>query len=385
MSSTTPPLHLSSLTGLRFLAAFAVFFSHVYYVFWYVEEPGPTFTRAVLVAASAGVSFFFVLSGFVLTWSARPEDTAGAFWRRRFVKIYPNHVVAWAAALGLMVSAGTLVSAGQALPNLFLIQSWLPDHNHDAAANGVSWSLSCEIFFYACFPLLMVLAQRLSTRQITAAVVVTAVGIWMIPTLAFALLPDSPSFPEISATLHQHWFVYAFPVARLLEFVLGMLLATLVRRGRLGSVRPWHAGVLLCLGAPVAVEVTFLRGLVSVLAVPLAVLVVAFANRDIRGGGSVLGRRGTVWLGTVSYAFFLIHYPVITAAVQFFDIDPVPLPAAARILWSLAVLAVSLGCAWAMYAGVERPLMRRFANPRGPAGPRPGPVDEAAPAPVAGG
>ncbi|MBJ6623429.1 hypothetical protein H4N49_35690 [Streptomyces sp. DHE17-7] len=38
-------------------------------------------------AGALGVTFFFVLSGFVLTWSARDRDTAPRFWRRRLVNV----------------------------------------------------------------------------------------------------------------------------------------------------------------------------------------------------------------------------------------------------------------------------------------------------------
>jgi peptidoglycan/LPS O-acetylase OafA/YrhL len=44
-----------------------------------------------------------VLSGFVLTWSARKYDTVRQFWHRRFLKIFPHHIVAFAIALILYV------------------------------------------------------------------------------------------------------------------------------------------------------------------------------------------------------------------------------------------------------------------------------------------
>ncbi len=50
-------------------------------------------------------SFFFILSGFVLTWSLRPTDTAARFWQRRVARIYPNHAAIWLAALGMGCTA----------------------------------------------------------------------------------------------------------------------------------------------------------------------------------------------------------------------------------------------------------------------------------------
>jgi peptidoglycan/LPS O-acetylase OafA/YrhL len=102
------------------------------------------------------VGFFFVLSGSVLTWSARPADTPKSFWHRRIVKIYPNYVVAWILAMVLFAAAYT--PAWRAVVNLFTLQVWMPDFDTNFSVDPPSWSLGAEAFFYACFPLLLTLA-----------------------------------------------------------------------------------------------------------------------------------------------------------------------------------------------------------------------------------
>jgi peptidoglycan/LPS O-acetylase OafA/YrhL len=92
---------------MRFIAALMVFAFHVSLEGVFADKPvGDGYYTAVNKFGFAGVSFFFILSGFVLTWSARETDTARRFWRRRLVKIYPNHVVTWAAAAVLMLALG---------------------------------------------------------------------------------------------------------------------------------------------------------------------------------------------------------------------------------------------------------------------------------------
>src|ERR1700724_2566259 len=95
---------LPSLTGLRWFAAFGVFGFHMLHSPELSADPG---MRAVLTVAfqsgAAGVTFFFVLSGLVLTWAARPEDRAVAFWRRRVARVVPNHVVVWVGVLAMLV------------------------------------------------------------------------------------------------------------------------------------------------------------------------------------------------------------------------------------------------------------------------------------------
>lgn len=51
-----------------------------------------------------GVAFFFVLSGFVLTWSAKPTTTMPTFWWRRFARIYPASFVALLLAIPVFYS-----------------------------------------------------------------------------------------------------------------------------------------------------------------------------------------------------------------------------------------------------------------------------------------
>ena len=87
---------LPSLTGLRFVAALMVFGFHSagYGVtttpWWHLPQFG-----------FLGVAFFFVLSGVVLTWSTRPGQSAGAFWQRRFARVYPSHAVTAVIAIAL--------------------------------------------------------------------------------------------------------------------------------------------------------------------------------------------------------------------------------------------------------------------------------------------
>src|ERR1700759_5048424 len=97
---------LPSLTGLRFVAAFLVFTSDVTATKLFSDQGLSDFlSRYVSRSGCLGVRFFFVLSGFILTWNAKAGDPPGRFYRRRLVKIYPNHFVTWLAGLLLMVWA----------------------------------------------------------------------------------------------------------------------------------------------------------------------------------------------------------------------------------------------------------------------------------------
>ncbi|WP_255351510.1 acyltransferase [Cryobacterium sp. MLB-32] len=106
------------MTGLRFFAALLVFCFHI----TLSNSPIPPnsavnpFADAQLgngleavfgKAGYVGVSFFFLLSGFVLAWASKPGEPFVRFWRRRLVKIFPNHIVMWVLSMVLFAAAIT--------------------------------------------------------------------------------------------------------------------------------------------------------------------------------------------------------------------------------------------------------------------------------------
>ena len=79
---------LPSLTQLRWVAAFLVFLAHARNLGLFgTGDLGRRYAPWAFGGGSIGVSLFFVLSGFVIAWSARPHDRPTAFWLRRFARI----------------------------------------------------------------------------------------------------------------------------------------------------------------------------------------------------------------------------------------------------------------------------------------------------------
>ncbi len=119
LATEEPPARrdLPRLTSLRAFAALAVLGYHLgRHTDWLPRE---YLTRY----GFAGVGFFFILSGFVLTWSIRPHDTSSDFWVRRFARVYPSHLAMWLVALVAPVTAAPLSWLG-GVASLFLVQAW---------------------------------------------------------------------------------------------------------------------------------------------------------------------------------------------------------------------------------------------------------------------
>ena len=329
--------HLLGLTALRAFAAVFVFLSHL-------DVSGGTVgpARAVLFHGYLGVGFFFVLSGFVLAWSFRPGTRLGDFYLRRFARIYPSHLVmlALSAVLPVIISS---VDLRALLSSAALVQTWSPDHLDPYGGNGVAWSLSCEIAFYATLPFLLPLLLRCTPRVRWA--------------LALAWWGASAAVTALVAFRVGHYVdaVYVFPPVRFGEFLLGVVAAVEVQRGwRLsgrGALALTAVGMLLVLpGLPRFPATVGGAGLVCL------ALVVWAAQRDLGGHRSWLTSRPLVYLGEVSFAFYLAHELVL--------INVSPLIGLSGWTANLVLVPASCLAAWLLHTCVERPCEARLRGLR---------------------
>ncbi|MFF2956059.1 acyltransferase family protein [Kitasatospora sp. NPDC057965] len=388
---------LPSLTGMRWIAALLVFLTHVS-----VAKPFDTpalndFMSDYLSRAGfLGVGFFFVLSGFVLTWSAKEGDRPSAFYRRRLFKLYPNHAVTWLVGLLLMARAGAELTAAGTVPSLFLLQSWIPSLEVIGGTNGPSWSLACEVLFYLSFPVILPLVRRIRPERLWLWVGVMTAALFALPLIA-QLLPGSPNSPWQPLSFWRYWFVYFLPAARLPEFVLGILLARIVRTGRWVAIGWPVAALLTVAGYALMITLPDAWGMAAPTALPVGLLIAAVAARDAAGVGTPFAGRTMVWLGEVSFAFYMVHFLVI----QYGPLGLAATGSAGANTWSTPgalgvmgiTLALSIGFGWALYRLVEVPVMRRWgrstkaaatSRPAG-TGPAPGTGSaSAAPAPGSG-
>ncbi|WP_410589804.1 acyltransferase family protein [Amycolatopsis sp. lyj-23] len=352
------PAQLRSLTGMRFIAAFMVFAFHTGFIGMY---PGvqATMNKVLWQAGFLGVGFFFLLSGFVLTWSFRPSDTTRAFWRRRIFKIFPNHLTTFIAAALLLAFVDDVVLNGRdAILNVFLLQAWAPDMNVRGNYNGVAWSLSCELLFYISFPLVVRWIGKIRPNRLWAWVGALVAVIFTIPFLT-TLFPSAPLLDYSDVTDLEIWSIYQAPLPRMLDFTVGILLARIVLTGQRLPLGRAGSAVLVAIayGASQFVPHTF--GLVALMVVPLGLLIAATAKADAEGKKSWLGSRPMVWLGDVSFAFYMWHSLLLWYGYMTVFGPATTLGGALAEM--AAIFVVTLFVAWLQYTLVEHPIMRRFS------------------------
>ena len=324
-SHAAPRPALEALTGLRFVAALAVVLYHVRDTIL----PSASGPLARLAAHGyLGVSLFFVLSGFILTYTyvdpvaGSLRGTRTQFWWARLARIYPMYLAALVLAAPFFLLFRVMLAAPsarmEALPALALapalLQAWWP--RAACQWNCPGWSLSVEAFFYALFPLVAIAMARAGRRAWNMGLAAWIASL-AIPLAYLQLAPDGLSDP--TRFDHGRWLeaVKFFPVVHLGAFVLGIATGLAFVRGeaRWSASRPFVAMVVVALGlAGVALSsrlvVPYLLLHDGLLAPLWAAVILVLAQ-----GGGVAGRalasRAMVRLGEASYALYLVHAPVL--------------------------------------------------------------------------
>ncbi|MFB7251791.1 acyltransferase family protein [Microbacterium sp. NPDC056234] len=348
---------LDSLTGLRWWAALAVFVFHIRNI---VPLPGPV--TEIALYGNYGVAFFFILSGFVLTWSWRPSVGIGTFYWRRLARIYPLHLVTLLLAIPVFYSfdpdpAQTWVKPfdlGVLMLSLLLLQGWSRDPVILFSGNPAAWTLTAEMFFYALHPFITRVI-----RLFTGRVAMITTGIL----LALGFAARAVIIADPSGWLAE----LPWPVLRLNEFVIGMCLAWAFRQGWRPRLPVWIPVALLAgyvLAVPVlhrlpqttAVHAALSGYTPETMVVLFALLICAFASADLAGRSRWSRARPLVALGEWSYAFYLIHATLIYFVLGLIG----PQPGLRGVVWTALLLGAAILCAWALHVLIERPVESRL-------------------------
>ena len=363
--------HIDPLTGVRGIAATWVVLLHIQLLLPGLLPRMPV-VGAVFDGGNLGVDLFFILSGFVLSFTYLdrlgrrvPGDVSRYLWLR-VARIYPTHLfmlLVVAALVAAMTAAGSppaderRFSPLSFVMNLLMLQAVPPA----LAWNDPAWSISTEFAAYLVFPMLVPLLARLTPR---AAVIGMAVllgagmtGLWL-----------------VVATAHEwaYWSGYVLMWTRIAVcFPVGCLLYV-VWRSRSAEAWGRTSDVLLpialtgivaaCVLTPPAEAITL-----PVAAYPFLALLIFSLASSTGIAARVLSTRSMMWAGRASYSVYLVHFPVLLAVgvvVAYLGIEPgSPLAFVALAATLLAVLGAG-AFAYHLIEEPARRAIRRYADSR---------------------
>ncbi len=382
---------LPSLTGMRWWAALAVFLLHVVVFLpiypFYGSSGYWDLARAVpMQVGAAGVTFFFVLSGFVMWWTRREKDTELSFMWRRIKKIYPTHLVA--AIVLMLVIPIPLGRLDTWAPSFVLIQTWWPNWTSLGGLNVPSWSLASEMLFYLTFPFLAPLVGRITDRFVPLAFGLLFSLIVAMHTAVYLWAPGDKStenlfgaripmpVPEVTQEYGYnasaeffardyigyndlgYWFSYYFPLMRLPEFFIGVLMCRLVLMGKWRNQNMLWPLVALAVAFGLTWFVPINYKMSVLILLPTAAVIATAANRDAAGRRGLNASRRMVWFGDISYAFYLIQYPVMVIIVRYLAAGH-PGGVWTWAADALLALVVSVLAAAFIYEYIDKPITTR--------------------------
>jgi peptidoglycan/LPS O-acetylase OafA/YrhL len=333
---------VEALDLLRLLAVLGVIVYH--YGF-----RGPTLGNGTYVAVPEiapfaeygflGVPAFFVISGFVIAYSAEGR-TATGFAIARFSRIYPTFVLCMTLTFLTVLMIGSpdfTTSAGQWIANLFIAAPAL----HHPYMDSAYWSLVIEVTFYGWVTLFI--ATGLFPRRIDAIVLA-----WLCLSMANELSIDARFLEVVFLADDAGYFATWLMIY---EFY----------RGRRDPV----LYSILCLSAGVAVfhavhSLAWLRSHSGttmdawiVTAICLASIVIILLATQIKR--LPLPPRLVIAAGGMSYPLYLLHQQIGYALFARMA------PANAKLGVMAIVLSVGF-VSWLLWRYVERPLQSAVRN-----------------------
>jgi len=333
MRLTAPTTQIAALTGSRFFAALSVGVFHIPFVLPLTSQGLVSFD-----IGSLGVNFFFVLSGFVIEYSTDlSKYNTKNFLIRRMARVLPLHYVTFLIWNTLFFGSwgnsleGKLVSG---FANILTIHSLLPGDLFNLGFNAVSWSISCELFFYVIFALIRP----------------TKAGILLI--IGFIILMIS--LPHtIYDYMNNVWpnFWWFNPLARLPEFCIGIITARLYRKVNISysvaSILQTTILILILIILYYNPRVIFgIRHTLLGLVFAIIVFALAFQGAISRA----LSYPPIEFLGQISFSFYMLHHMVFRFVDRSLSI--LQLPYIGMMLAFTIVIILSA----AFHFGIERPM-----------------------------
>ena len=333
--------------------------------------------------ATTAVSWFFIVSGFILSYTYPSLDSLQdyrRFYLHRIIRIYPVYFLAVVVS-SLFVSLNYLAIGDEffsevnrpfelihdlpeqkeaafftlaTLRHLVFAQSVGSVETFKLVFNGPLWSIVLEIYFYLAFPLLLLMIKPLNTM--TRIIVAFIMGYLLQLLLIQVNLPEAESYDVINLNVP----VYTNPFIRGIEFIFGMLLYKVFTFWDLQKIvgrsnwTPTIMTVLLYVIVVIYVHDNIPYQYSSFFLVVPFVTIMIYALLRLQWHPANHIVRYCTTLGGISYVLYSFHWPLMEI-IRFYNLLPrMSFQFMQPVLVMLALLVVS----YLIYRFVETPIRR---------------------------
>lgn len=291
-------IFIPELNSLRFFAAIGIVIFH--FGRWSIP-----FNEGILnnytLSFNLAVSFFFVLSGFIMatvynSLKSFSLDKSLNFYLKRFARIAPLYVL---ALILVVIFSDQDFYFKEFLLSLFFLQSWIPEYA--LSLNFTGWSLSVEMFFYLLFPIIFpFIANRKNILKFTSI-------FWLLSSLATFIL---------FYLGYDIAFIKYFPLLHLNEFLIGMCagLIYLKETDKRSNLLFFIPIIFLLLYIPFIPQLNVMHhdGLLA----PVFALLILGASRLKT---TILSNSFLVKLGNASYGIYILQFPIYLIVYKLYN------------------------------------------------------------------
>tara|TARA_R110001592_G_scaffold326629_1_gene607500 strand:+ start:75 stop:1142 length:1068 start_codon:yes stop_codon:yes gene_type:complete len=292
-------LRIEQLTFTRFIAAISIVIFHFGkgLDLFYNE-----YTSFIFKQANIGVSYFFVLSGFVMiiAYGNRNNINFIEYIKNRLARIYPVYLLAILLILGINLFEN--INRFDLLLNLLMLQSWIPEKA--LTLNFPGWSLSVELFFYVSFPILLnYFYSKKSLKSITIWIIL----FWLFSQLIFHLMTNE----IIELSYYSIRDIHYYPIMHFNEFLIGNLAGLFFIKKIKNNKKNYTIPILLTILALIIllkfpIGLDYHNGLLAIVFVPMIILISLSNDKFTK----LISRNIFVFLGEISFGIYILQVPV---------------------------------------------------------------------------
>lgn len=332
-------MKISQITFTRFIAAIAIVISHFNKdLFLYKTK----YISDIFLRANVGVSYFFILSGFIMIIAYHKKDKIDylEYYKNRFARIYPLYII---GLLLYFTTRFTNFSFYKLFLYFFGFQSWIP--GEVLVLNFPGWSISVEFLFYLVFPFLYNYFYSKQNKSIW----VVGIIIWVVTQIFSNLYINSASYEGPHTQSHE--FIAYFPLLHVNEFLAGNLAGLyFIKNFRQKNYDlPIFLIFISILLSLIFIPIFFHNGLMALLFIPLIILI----SNNNGWLTKIFSLKPLEYLGEVSYAVYIIHIPVLYILREFLKWRNYTLNIDTVFFIYIIVLLV---CSVFFYQFVEKPM-----------------------------